>query len=95
MRVSLCDPESNRKSIALYGIGLRALAMPMLAHANIISGKLDLGIEHLRTAIVEAKALEHPYSLAFATAAGAWAAQTLRNTDLAFELARSAIDICA
>ena len=93
--VSLCDAETNRKSIALYGIGLRALAMPMLAHANIISGKLDQGIDNLRTAIVEAKVLEHPYSLAFASAAGAWAAQMLRDTDLAYELARSAIDISA
>jgi predicted ATPase/class 3 adenylate cyclase len=91
--VSLCDLESNRKSIAIYGIGLRALAMPMLAYANIISGNLDQGAENVRAAVAETKALEHPYSLAFASAAGAWAAQASRDTGLAYELARSAIEI--
>jgi tetratricopeptide (TPR) repeat protein len=91
--VALSDPDSNRKSIAIYGIGLRTLAMTVLAQANTISGMLDRGAEYQRTAIEEAKALAHPYSLAFVFAASAWTAQLQRDTNLAYELAHSAIDI--
>jgi hypothetical protein len=82
--------QHQRTLISLYGIDPLSLTVNCWAMAEPLLGAPDRAAELTSKVVAHAKALGHPYSLAFAFSVVAWACQMRFEVEEASELALAA-----
>jgi predicted ATPase len=90
---ALYDPHSSGPQVLPYTQDPGITARIMLARILWILGELDQVETLLAEAIAMARALEHPFTMAFTLATASWVYSTLRDTQRTLRLTEEAIEL--